>query len=49
MKIIKMISSLGFVVGITVSVLTGNCVGAIVSLGFASLNIGILFGERRKK
>ncbi len=49
MKIVKMISGLGFVAGIAVSAITGNAVGAIVSLGLASFNLGILCGERSRK
>ena len=49
MKIVKMVSRLGFVIGITASIITGNALGAIVSLGLASFNLGILCGERSRK
>lgn len=49
MKIVKMVSRLGLVVGIAASIITGNAVGAIVSFGLASFNIGILCGERSRK
>lgn len=49
MKIVKMVSRLAFVIGIAASIITGNAVGAIVSLGLASFNLGILCGERSRK
>lgn len=49
MKIVKMISGLGFVIGISASAITGNALGAVVSLGLASFNLGILCGERSRK
>ncbi len=49
MKIVKMVSRLGAVIGIAASVITGNAVGAIASFGLASFNLGILCGERSGK
>lgn len=49
MKIVKSFIRLGAVICIAVSIITGSSVAAIVSLGLASFNLGILCGEISKK
>ncbi len=49
MRILKMMFRLAFVVSIAVAIITHNSVVAIVSLGLASFNLGILVGERSGK
>lgn len=46
MKIVKMIGRFGFIISIAVFAITGSTVAAMVSLGFASFNLGVLCGER---
>ena len=48
MKILKIILRLVFIISIVVAIITHNTVIAIGSLAIASLNLGILIGERSR-